>query len=66
MRHILLVVLLISLIIPPASAQTGKKGLNAFWKIPFLPLALHVGSDGVELSADTSVATPQGEPSGWR
>ena len=60
MKHILLIVLLIALIIPPGSAQAGAKGGGVFWKIPFLPLTLHVGSDGVELSADTSIATPLG------
>ncbi len=36
MKHILLIVLLIALIIPPGSAQAGAKGGGVFWKIPFL------------------------------
>jgi len=31
-----------------------------FWKLPFLPLTLHVGTEGVEVSGSTSVATPLG------
>ncbi len=59
MKHILFTALLIFLISPPGSAQAGD-GVGVFWKLPFLPLTLHVGSEGVELSGSSSIATPLG------
>jgi len=59
MKKILFTVLLMTLISHSGSAQAGGD-LGAFWKLPFLPLTLHVGTDGVELSGSTSIATPLG------
>ncbi|QTA86893.1 DUF4384 [Desulfonema magnum] len=56
----MLVVLTIFFVFYPCHAPAGDKGVGVFWKLPFLPLTLHVGSDGVELSGSSSVATPLG------
>jgi len=48
----------------PGGPSTGSfrvgRGVGVFWKLPFLPLTLHVGSEGVELSGSSSIATPLG------
>jgi hypothetical protein len=59
MKPLILIVLLIFPFFSPPPAQ-AEKSAGVFWKIPFLPLTLHVGSDGVQLSGSSSIATPLG------
>ncbi|MDM8524911.1 DUF4384 domain-containing protein [Desulfococcaceae bacterium HSG8] len=60
MKQIMLILLLIFPLFSPHHAQAGEKEWGVFWNPPFLPLTLHVGTDGVELSASPSIATPLG------
>jgi len=57
MKKILFTVLLMTLISHSGSAQ-AEGDLGAFWKLPFLPLTLHVGTDGVELYHENRFSSP--------
>lgn len=60
MKQILCIALLLSFIFLPGTAGAGREEVGVFWKLPFLPLTLHVGTEGAELSGSTSIATPLG------
>ncbi|OQX16652.1 MAG: hypothetical protein BWK80_40045 [Desulfobacteraceae bacterium IS3] len=60
MKPVAFILLLIFPVFFPHHAQAAEKSAGVFWKIPFLPLSLHIGSDGVQLSGSSSIATPLG------
>jgi len=40
--------------------QAGEPGVGVFWKPPFLPFKLRLGTDGVSVQGDASIVTPIG------
>ena len=65
MKPVAFILLLIFPVFFPHHAQAAEKSVGVSWKIPFLPLTLHVGTNGVRLSGSASIATPLGTFSAW-
>ncbi|MDM8522917.1 DUF4384 domain-containing protein [Desulfococcaceae bacterium HSG8] len=57
-RSFLLLVTLLTL--PVCQAQADDTDYGVYWDVPLLPITLHVGTQGIEVSGRASVVTPVG------
>ncbi len=65
MKPVAFILLLIFPVFFPHHAQAAEKSVGVSWKIPFLPLTFRIGTNGISVSASTSIATPLGTFGAW-